>query len=182
MQFTPPTLSPWQAESDLATAYNDVAGRSSTAAISADLARRPLNGGFLAFWWICAIATCAYYWFTRGRREPFLVGRIKGSLAFMFWPAFVVYLYLDHSRSVARQVGTDDAKKRILGLSADGIRRLEDVQCALEQWSAVGLRDRLERKLTDAATCVADKGINAINSTIDVVARIKALADDPDQR
>jgi hypothetical protein len=46
----------------------------------------------------------------------------------------------------------------------------------------VGLRDRLERKLTDAAAHVADNGINAINSTIDAGARIKALGDNPDQK
>jgi hypothetical protein len=74
-----------------------------------------MSGGFLAFWWLCAIGTCAYYWFTGGRKGPFLVGRIKGTLAFMAWPAFLVYLYLDRSGAAARQVGTDDAKKRILG-------------------------------------------------------------------
>jgi hypothetical protein len=74
-----------------------------------------MSGGLLAVWWIGAIGTCSYYWFTRGRTEHFLIGRTKGVFAFVAWPLFLVYLYLDHSRSALRQVGTDDAKKRILG-------------------------------------------------------------------
>lgn len=45
----------------------------------------------------------------------------------------------------------------------------------------MGIRDRFEKRVTNAATHIADKGINAVNSTIDAGARIKALADNPDQ-
>jgi hypothetical protein len=61
-----------------------------------------------------AIGTSSYYWFTRGRNEEFLVGRVKTSFAFFFWYAFLVYLYFDHNRSVTQQAGVDEAKKRIL--------------------------------------------------------------------
>jgi phosphotransferase system glucose/maltose/N-acetylglucosamine-specific IIC component len=62
-----------------------------------------------------AIGTSTYYWLTRGRNEQFLVGRIKTSFAFFFWYAFLIYLYVDRNRAATRQVGTDEAKKRILG-------------------------------------------------------------------
>ncbi len=74
-----------------------------------------MSGTFLAFWWIGAIGTCSWYWFTRGRKAEFLVGRTLGFLSFFAWPPFLIYLIVDRNRSAARQVGTDEAKKRILG-------------------------------------------------------------------
>ena len=61
-----------------------------------------------------AVGTSSYYWLTRGRNEQFLVGRIKTSFAFFFWYVFLIYLVVDRNRAVARQVDTDEAKKRIL--------------------------------------------------------------------
>jgi phosphotransferase system glucose/maltose/N-acetylglucosamine-specific IIC component len=62
-----------------------------------------------------AFGTSSYYWLTRGRNEQFLVGRIKTAFAFCFWYVMLVYLVVDHNRTAARQAGTDEAKKRILG-------------------------------------------------------------------
>ncbi|MDX6370334.1 MAG: hypothetical protein QOG93_1836 [Gaiellaceae bacterium] len=53
-----------------------------------------MTGAFLAIWWIGAIGTCSYYWFTSGREEEFLVGRAKGFMSFFFWPFFLVYLFV----------------------------------------------------------------------------------------
>lgn len=74
-----------------------------------------MSGAALAIWWIGAIGTCSYYWFTEGRDEEFLIGRTKGFLAFFFWYFFLVYLYVSRTQAATRQVATDDAKKRILG-------------------------------------------------------------------
>jgi hypothetical protein len=61
------------------------------------------------------IGTGCYYWFTQGRTEEFLVGRIKTTLAVLLWPIFLIYLYLARQQKAARHVSTDEAKKRILG-------------------------------------------------------------------
>lgn len=74
-----------------------------------------MSGAVLAIWWIGAIGTCSYYWFTEGRTEEFLIGRAKGFVAFFFWYFFLVYLYVARTQGASRQVGTDQAKKRILG-------------------------------------------------------------------
>ena len=70
---------------------------------------------FVIIWWVGMIGTPTYYWFTQGRNEEFVVGRAKTVCAVFFWPGFLVYLYYDRQRAAARQVGTAEAKKRILG-------------------------------------------------------------------
>ena len=73
-----------------------------------------MSGALLAIWWIGAIGTCSYYWFTEGRNEEFLIGRTKGILAFFFWYFFLVYL-LVRGQSASAEARTRDARKRILG-------------------------------------------------------------------
>jgi hypothetical protein len=70
---------------------------------------------FIVIYWIGAIGTCAYYWFTRGRKAEFIVGRTLGALSFMFWPLFLIYFFMERNRAATRQIETDEAKKRILG-------------------------------------------------------------------
>jgi hypothetical protein len=62
-----------------------------------------VSGALLAIWWIGAIGTCSYYWFTQGREEEFLVGRTKGFLSFFFWPLFLVYLVAAGSQATGRR-------------------------------------------------------------------------------
>lgn len=73
-------------------------------------------GAFVAaIFWIGAIGCGLYYWFTAGRKEQLLVGRMKTVFAVAFWPIFLIVLFLGRQNAASRQVETDDAKKRILG-------------------------------------------------------------------
>jgi hypothetical protein len=69
----------------------------------------------LVIWWIGALGTSIPYWFARGRTEGYVIGRWKTGIAFCFWYFFLIYLFINHNRSTAGQVKTDEAKKRILG-------------------------------------------------------------------
>jgi hypothetical protein len=73
-----------------------------------------MSGALLAIWFIGAVGTCSYYWFTEGRTEQFMVGRMKGFFAFFLWYFFIPYLVLRNKTAAAGRVGTDEAKKRIL--------------------------------------------------------------------
>jgi hypothetical protein len=74
-----------------------------------------MEAAFGIVYWIGLIGCGLHYWFTQGRTEQFIVARFKTGFVCFLWPIYLGYLYWNRQNATARQVETNEAKKRILG-------------------------------------------------------------------
>jgi hypothetical protein len=71
---------------------------------------------FLVIWWIGMIGCGCLYWFKYSTtNDNYVMRRYKTWFAALFWPIFLLRLFLSGQNAEARQGETEDAKRRILG-------------------------------------------------------------------